>query len=137
MDFQQRSCNGSQKAAAAEEQRSEGTINLSYKNKDLCRIRTITTFLSLGKDRESWKKEVLKESHFCLGLSKEFNKNDYIVQSVRIVTNPFGEYLNTEDIESAKKDLAYLSKFQLRSSDTLLSGKLSQKRAWEPLCYWS
>ena len=95
---------------------SEGTINLSYKNKDLCRIRTITTFLSLGKGRESWKKEVLKASHFCLGLSKEFNKNDYIVQSVRIVTNPFGEYLNTEDIESARKDLAYLSNL-LNASD--------------------
>jgi len=95
---------------------SEVTINLSYKNKDLCRIRTITTFLSLGKGRESWKKEVLKASHFCLGLSKEFNKNDYIVQSVRIVTNPFGEYLNTEDIESARKDLAYLNNL-LDSSD--------------------
>jgi len=89
---------------------------LSYKNKDLCRIRTITTFLSLGKGKESWKKEVLKASHFCLGLSKEFNKNDYIVQSVRIVTNPFGEYLNTENIESARKDLAYLSNL-LDSSD--------------------
>ena len=89
---------------------------MSYKNKDLCRIRTITTFLSLNKGRESWKKEVLKASHFCLGLSKEFNKNDYIVQSVRIVTNPFGEYLNTEDIESARKDLAYLSNL-LDSSD--------------------
>ena len=95
---------------------SEGTNKLSYKNKDLCRIRTITTFLSLGKDKESWKKEVLKASHFCLDLSKEFNKNDYIVQSVRIVTNPFGEYLNTENIERARKDLAYLSDL-LGSSD--------------------
>jgi len=79
---------------------------LSYKNKDLCRIRTITTFLSLGKGKESWEKEVLNASHFCLDLSKEFHKNDYTVQSVRIVTNPFGEYLNTENIESARKDLA-------------------------------
>jgi len=89
---------------------------LSYKNKDLCRIRTITTFLSLGKGKESWKKEVLKASAFCSDLSEEFNKNDYIVQSVRIVTNPFGEYLNTKNIESARKDLAYLSNL-LDSSD--------------------
>ncbi|WP_232364106.1 DUF711 family protein [Desulforapulum autotrophicum] len=95
---------------------SERTIKLSYKNKDLCRIRTITTFLSLDKGKESWRKEVLKASHFCLDLSKEFNKNDYIVQSIRIVTNPFGEYLNTENIESARKDLAYLSNL-LDSSD--------------------
>ena len=89
---------------------------MGYKNKDLCRIRTITTFLSLDKGKESWEKEILKASHFCLDLSKVFHKNDYTVQSVRIVTNPFGEYLNTENIESARKDLAYLSNL-LNSSD--------------------
>ncbi len=89
---------------------------MSYKDKDLCKIRTITTFLSLGMDKKSWEKKILKASHFCLDLSKEFHKSSYIVQSVRIVTNPFGEYLNTENIESARDDLAYLGNL-LNSSD--------------------
>jgi len=94
---------------------------LSYKNKALCRIRTITTFISLGKDRDSWEKKISKASAFCSRLAKEFEENDYIVQSIRIVTNPFGEYLNTESIESARIDLAYISKI-------LESGKTSGLR---------
>jgi hypothetical protein len=89
---------------------------LNYKNKDLCRIRTITTFLSLDKSKGSWREKILKASSFCLDLSKKFHTNGYAVQSVRVVTNPFGEYLNTENIETARKDLAYLSTL-LKSSD--------------------
>lgn len=82
---------------------------MSYKNKELCKIRTITTFLSLTMDRDKWKDEILKASKFCSDLSVEFSKHDYTVQSVRIVTNPFGEYLNTDSLESARADLQYLS----------------------------
>jgi uncharacterized protein (UPF0210 family) len=82
---------------------------LHYHNKDLCRIRTITTFLSLTEDKTSWKKQILKASRFCAELSNTFVDNGYVVQSVRIVTNPFGEYLNTESSEGAREDLAYLS----------------------------
>ncbi len=89
---------------------------MSYKDKELCRIRTITTFLSLDKDKQSWKKELLKASQLCSTLSKEFQDNDYSVQSLRIVTNPFGEYLNTDSLEKARSDLTYLSKL-LHSSD--------------------
>lgn len=89
---------------------------MRYKNRDLCRIRTITTFLSLTDDKPSWKKQILKASRFCAELSNEFLENGYIVQSVRIVTNPFGEYLNTESLERAREDLAYLSGL-LNSSD--------------------
>ena len=89
---------------------------LRYKNKDLCRIRTITTFLSLTDDKTSWKKRILKASRFCAALSSTFLENGYIVQSIRIVTNPFGEYLNTNSIERAREDLAYLSGL-LKSSD--------------------
>ena len=89
---------------------------MRYKTKDLCRIRTITTFLSLTEDKPSWKKQILKASRFCAELSNEFLENGYIVQSVRIVTNPFGEYRNTESLERAREDLAYLSGL-LNSSD--------------------
>jgi uncharacterized protein len=89
---------------------------LRYQNKDLCRIRTITTFLTLTEDKTSWKKQILKASRFSAELSNIFVENGYIVQSVRIVTNPFGEYLNTEGLEYAREDLAYLSGL-LNSSD--------------------
>ncbi len=92
---------------------------MSYKNTDLCKVRTITTFLSLTSDKESWKEVIGKASRFCLRLSKEFNDNGYIVQSIRIVTNPFGEYLNTTSLDSARADLAFLSEL-LNTSD--LSG---------------
>lgn len=82
---------------------------MSYKNKALCKIRTITTFLSLDRHKESWSQQIDEASRFCLDLTKALNVNGYVVQSIRIVTNPFGEYLNTESLESAKVDLRYLS----------------------------
>jgi len=77
----------------------------------------ITTFIALDKEKQSWAQEIAKASTFCVDLSKELTINGYTVQSVRIVTNPFGEYLNTKTLESARKDLLYLSELLL-SSDT-------------------
>jgi len=82
---------------------------LSYKNKALCKIRTITTFLSLDKNRSHWKEIIEEASSFCLNMTEEFNNHDYVVQSIRIVTNPFGEYINTDSLETAREDLSYLS----------------------------
>jgi uncharacterized protein (UPF0210 family) len=82
---------------------------LDYKNKALCRIRTITTFLSLTKNRDLWKDEIASASVFCSELSAEFQKNGYCVQSIRIVTNPFGDYLNTTDVQTAGNDLQYIT----------------------------
>ena len=82
----------------------------SYQNKDLCKIRTITTFLTLKKDKALWKKEIKKACDFCNDLTSKFNKNDYEVQSIRIVTNAFGEYLDTSSLENAKADLQVLTK---------------------------
>jgi len=72
--------------------------------------------LSLTDDKTSWKKRILKASRFCAELSHTFVRKGYTVQSVRIVTNPFGDYLNTNSIERAREDLAYLSGL-LKSSD--------------------
>ncbi len=83
-------------------------MNLLNK-KELCKVRTITSFVSLDAEKESWKQEILKASALCSDLSKELIGEGYIVQSVRIVTNPFGEYLNTETLETARKDLLFLN----------------------------
>tara|TARA_B100001057_G_scaffold499226_1_gene609077 strand:+ start:243 stop:1475 length:1233 start_codon:yes stop_codon:yes gene_type:complete len=83
---------------------------MKFKNKELCKIRTITTFLSLTNDKKTWRSQIQKAADFCNNLSEKFISQGYIVQSIRIVTNPFGEYLNTLNIESAKADLTLLSK---------------------------
>ncbi len=82
---------------------------MNYQNKNLCKIRTITTFLTLTFDKSKWEEEILKACTFCNELSQKFNKQDYEVQSIRIVTNAFGEYLDTTSIESVKADLEVLS----------------------------
>lgn len=82
---------------------------MDYKNKELCRIRTITAFLSFTKNRNSWKNEIANASAFCSELSAEFQKNGYCVQSIRIVTNPFGDYLDTTDVQTAGNDLQYIT----------------------------
>lgn len=87
-----------------------------YQDNSLCRVRTITCFLSLSRDKASWGGAIHKASSFCAQLSAEFQRQDYEVQSLRIVTNPFGEYLDTSSLDSARADLAQLS-LLLKESD--------------------
>lgn len=85
-------------------------INKEYlKNKNLCKIRTITSFITLTKDKKEWEDKISQASIFGGELTKEFNKNGYEVQSIRVVTNAFGEYLDTSSLKSAKKDMQILS----------------------------
>ena len=46
---------------------------MSYKNKNLCRVRTITVFLSLEQNQEQWKTEITKASNFLSKISKQLN----------------------------------------------------------------
>ncbi|MCP4158892.1 MAG: DUF711 family protein [Deltaproteobacteria bacterium] len=84
-------------------------MSQSFENTKLCKIRTITTFISLSTDRKSWKQQIQKASNFCADLTRIFQEHGYIVQTNRIVTNPFGEYLNTDSLETAREDLSYLN----------------------------
>ena len=84
-------------------------INENLKNKDLCKIRTITSFLSLSSDKSTWEEKIKEAALFGGDLSKEFNSCGYTVQSIRIVTNAFGEYLDTSSLESAIDDMQFLS----------------------------
>lgn len=84
-------------------------ISNNLKNKELCKVRTITSFLTLTYDKTTWKEKIERASLFGGALAKDFNKNGYEVQSIRIVTNAFGEYLDTSSLESARKDMQLLS----------------------------
>ena len=81
---------------------------MNFENKSLCKIRTITTFLVLTKDKKTWHQEIQKASDFCLLLASRFAEQDYQVQSIRIVTNAFSEYLDTHNLASAKTDLQFI-----------------------------
>jgi len=81
---------------------------MNFHDTNLCKLRTITTFLVLEKNRQSWQQEIQKASDFCLSLANNFAQKSYQVQSIRIVTNAFGEYLDTTNLASAKKDLQFI-----------------------------
>jgi uncharacterized protein (UPF0210 family) len=81
---------------------------VNFQDKSLCKLRTITTFLVLTKNKEQWQTEIQKASDFCLLLASRFTAQDYQVQSIRIVTNAFAEYLDTRDLKSAKEDLQFI-----------------------------
>jgi len=82
---------------------------MNYTNNSLCKVRTITTFLTLKADKNTWEEELSKACTFCNELTNEFIKKDYEVQSIRIVTNAFGEYIDTTTLQSAKDDLKIIS----------------------------
>ena len=98
---------------------------MRYQNKALCKVRTITTFLSLDSDKTHWNDKIVEASQFCLALTDAFNTNDYVVQSIRIVTNPFGEYLNTRSYETAQADLQYLSDLLTAANNSALRVRLA------------
>lgn len=92
---------------------------MNFKNKALCKVRTITAFLALSADKSQWQLSIQQAADFCAQLSAQFIDNGYTVQSVRIVTNGFGEYLDTSNLAAARADLLLLKQLL---SDTDMSG---------------
>lgn len=78
-------------------------------DKNLCKVRTITTFVSLDFDQSQWPKEIEKANSFCQSLANDFKVAGYTVQSIRIVTNAFAEYIDTTNLSSAQNDLRTLN----------------------------
>lgn len=90
----------------------------TYPNKALCRVRTITLFLNLTKDKSQWQQALNSaKSEFDL-LVPAIQKQGYTIQSIRIVTNSFGEYLDLTNIQTAKQDLAYLKQLLNQLNDS-------------------
>ncbi len=96
---------------------NKGFISLAQ-TKPLCRVRTVTLFLSLNAEQRSWAEALkLAKQEFDL-LVPAIQHKGYEVQSIRIVTNPFGEYLDLTSLESAKAGLAYLKSLLLQLNDS-------------------
>ncbi|CAH0991126.1 hypothetical protein SIN8267_01227 [Sinobacterium norvegicum] len=81
---------------------------MDYQQQHLCKVRTLTTFISLPRDQQGWQQAIQQASDFCADLTQRCQQAGYTVQSVRIVTNPFGEYLNTASLDGARADLTLL-----------------------------
>ena len=91
---------------------------MNYQDKSLCRIRTVTLFLSLKKDKNTWETTLQTAKQEFDLLVPALQQKGYTVQSIRIVSNPFGEYLDLTDMETAKADLAYLKQLLLQLNDS-------------------
>lgn len=90
----------------------------TYQHKALCRVRTITLFLNLTKDKLQWEAALKSaKAEFDL-LVPAIQKQGYHIQSIRIVTNGFGEYLDLTNIQTAKQDLAYLKQLLSQLNDS-------------------
>ena len=67
---------------------------MDYKNKELCRLRTISFFLTLHKDKSQWESALYSVKRDVDLLLPAVQKAGYTLQSIRVITNPFGEYLD-------------------------------------------
>ncbi len=103
---------------------------MTYTRKELCRVRTVTAFVVLEPDKEQWREEISRASDFLKEMSAGITGSGYEVQSLRIVTNPFGEYLDTADIGSARKDLSELQALltDLSSGETRVRFSIGEAR---------
>ncbi|WP_439287188.1 DUF711 family protein [Lonepinella sp. BR2357] len=90
----------------------------TYQNKALCRVRAVTLFLSLTKDKSQWLNALNQAKAEFDILVPAIQQKGYTVQSIRIVTNSFGEYLDLTSLASAKQDLAYLKDLLLQLNDS-------------------
>ena len=75
----------------------------------LCRIRTITSFITLSHDKSTWEETIVNAAYFNGDLAKHFRAQGYEVQSIRLVTNAFGEYLDTSSLQSVLADMRRLA----------------------------
>ena len=53
-------------------------------DKNLCKIRTITTFITLDSNQTKWPELIQQANDFCQSLAKDFKNKGYLVQSIRI-----------------------------------------------------
>ena len=73
---------------------------------ELCRVRAITAFTVLPRDTAQWHGILAEAKAQCDTLAAACQAQSYTVQSVRIVSNPFGEYLDTGSLHAAAQGLA-------------------------------
>ena len=74
-------------------------MNISFN--PLVRVRTVTAFVNLSADEAQWQAGLTQAKQQCDAVADAIEAWGYQVQSIRIVSNPFGEYLDVHGIDSA------------------------------------
>ena len=86
----------------------EATVAVVPGDPPLVKVRAITNYVRLSRDRSGWEGEVGTACRLASQLSRRYAALGYETQTLRIVTNPFGEYLDCGSLESASEGLAAL-----------------------------
>lgn len=73
------------------------------------KVRAVTRFIVLSPDTSTWTARLSESCKHSMDLAATYTKLGYETQTLRIVTNPFGEYLDCSSIDTALSGLATLS----------------------------
>lgn len=71
----------------------------------LVRVRTVTAFVNLPPDAGQWQDCLTQAKRQCDAVADALEGRGYQVQSIRIVSNPFGEFIDVSGIDAALADL--------------------------------
>ena len=82
-------------------------MNISFN--PLVRVRTVTAFVNMPTDRAQWQASLSQAKQQCDAIADAIEAQGYRVQSIRIVSNPFGEFINVSGIDSALADLQHIT----------------------------
>ena len=74
----------------------------------LVKVRAITNYVVLSDSQDDWKTAVEKASGIAKQLVEKYTALGYETQTLRVVTNPFGEFLDCGSLESALAGLSVL-----------------------------
>ena len=75
----------------------------------LVRVRTVTAFVNMPTERAQWQASLSQAKQQCDAVADAIEAQGYRVQSIRIVSNPFGEFINVSGIDSALADLQHIT----------------------------
>lgn len=82
-------------------------MNISFN--PLVRVRTVTAFVTLPSEAAQWQGCLTQAKQQCDAVADAIEARGYQVQSIRIVSNPFGEYLDVSSIDSALACLQHIA----------------------------
>ena len=80
------------------------------------KVRAVTRFVVMARDTAGWAAKIEAAAGLCASLVAEYTEQGYETQTLRIVTNPFGEYLDCSSPETALAGLEVLKQASVAAS---------------------
>jgi len=89
-------------------------------------VRAVTAFIVLTPDHSTWRTVLAHAVQKAGDIAQHLRQQHYAVQSLRLITNPFSQYLDLSSSASALQDLdrikTQLQQFETEDFSTLLQG---------------